>query len=171
LDPIDSADSPTKPNAAVPAADSNQFARRALAGLIVLSLITLGVIWLKWPADPVAVAPPPPAAPTYTEYVVLPGDYLVKIADEHSVTLEALIEANAEVLAQNAKNCFRLDDDYVAGMRQVKVRGKVKTVPRPGYYCNTAKKLNGEPMFAPNSIKAGLKLRIPVPTVPVATNG
>lgn len=117
--------------------------------------------------DPVTVAPPPVApTPTYTEYTVKPGDFLIKIADDHQLPWQALMLENEPILAQNAKDCYDLPADYVAGQREVKKRGKVKKVERSGYYCNSAMTLEGQPMISANSLEPGDVLHIPIAAPP-----
>lgn len=158
--------------------DGNTRPRYMAVGLIsVMLVIVVAMCALSFMGEEeVVVAPPPPPAPVveiaYADYVVQPGDFLIKIADDHGITLEQLIEDNEVLLVENSKDCFKLDQDYIDGVRKVKKHGKTIEVPRPGYYCNTAMKLDGKPMMAPNSIKAGmhLQVRLPVGTAIIAGN-
>jgi len=64
---------------------------------VVIDTNATAMVASNAPVAPPVVVPPPPAVPSGTEYVVVHGDTLAKIAKKNSVSLKALKEANPGV--------------------------------------------------------------------------
>jgi LysM repeat protein len=125
------------------------------------------------------VVPPTPAPPTESEYVVVKGDYLAKIAKENSVTLKALEEANPGITPTRLKIGQKLvipagvsttganaAGETAAG---VAANGDQIYVVKPGdsltriahHFGVTIKAIETENNLTTTKIKSGQKLQIP----------
>jgi LysM repeat protein len=126
---------------------------------------------------PVVTTPPPQVAPAETEYVVIKGDTLGKIAKKNGVTVKALEAANPGVVPKKLKVGQKLSipsgsaganssaatpDSTDTGSGEVYVVKSGDTLTRIAHsHGTTVKAIESENGLSTTKIKVGEKLKIP----------